>query len=111
MDTMKSKATQALRGLLALGLALMTVSVIAQQLSSSPKSSADAKTPKSSAVAKTPDPDPQVGEDVGDYTVISSMEFGYRGLRVGGDLNKYKSDLNYKAGPRVFDSSFLMRAR
>ena len=39
------------------------------------------------------------------------MEFGYRGLRVGGDLNKYRSDLNYKAGPRVFDSSFLMRAR
>src|SRR5437764_7039885 len=113
MDTMKSKATHALRGLLGLplGLALMTVSVIAQQLSPSPKSSADAKTPKSSAVANAPDPDPQVGEDVGNYTVISSMEFGYRGLRVGGDLNKYRSDLNYKAGPRVFDSSFLMRAR
>src|SRR5438067_13415778 len=113
MDTMKSKATYALRGLLGLtlGLALMAVNVIAQQPSPSPKSSADTKTLKSTTDAKTPAPDPQVGEDVGDYTVISSMEFGYRGLRVGGDLNKYRSDLNYKAGPRVFDSSFLMRAR
>src|SRR5437764_14384980 len=111
MDTMKSKATHALRGLLglALGLALMTVSVIAQQLSPSPKSSADAKTPKSSAVANAPDPDPQVGEDVGDYTIISSMEFGYGGLGVALDLDKYKSVLNYKADTRGFDSNFLMR--
>ena len=33
------------------------------------------------------------------------------GLRVVGDLNKYQSDLNYKAGPRLFDSSFLMRSK
>jgi len=39
------------------------------------------------------------------------LEFGYRGLRVTGDLNKYQSDLNCKAGPRVFDSSFLLRFR
>ena len=39
------------------------------------------------------------------------LRFGYRGIRVDGDLNKYKSDLNYKAGPRLFDSSFLMRSK
>ena len=51
------------------------------------------------------------GEEAGDYTVISSIEFGYRGIRLDGDENKYKSDLNYKAGPRVFDSSFLLRSQ
>src|ERR1044071_5397368 len=54
---------------------------------------------------------PEQGEGAGDFTVISSVEFGYRGLRVDGDLNKYQSDLNYKAGPRLFDSSFLLRSR
>jgi hypothetical protein len=38
------------------------------------------------------------------------LEFGYRGLRVDGDLNNYQSDLNYKAGPRVFDCSFLLKS-
>ena len=51
------------------------------------------------------------GADAGGYTVISSLEFGYRGTAVDGDRNKYNSDLNYKAGPRVFDSSFLMKAK
>jgi len=50
------------------------------------------------------------GEKAGDFTVISSLEFGYRGLSVDGDFNKYQSDLNYKAGPRVFDSSFLLKS-
>ena len=55
-------------------------------------------------VTETPD-------SMGDYNVIASLEFGYRGLSVGGDQNKFQSDLNYKAGPRLFDSSFLMRSK
>lgn len=51
--------------------------------------------------AQQPAPSPEV---------ISSIEFGYRGLSVDGDHNKYRSDLNYKAGPRLFDSTFLYRA-
>ena len=51
------------------------------------------------------------GEDAGDYTVTGTLEFGYRGIRVDGDINKYKSDLNYKAGPRLFDSSLLVKAK
>ena len=47
----------------------------------------------------------------GGYMVIGSLEFGYRGLSVGGDHNKFQSDLNYKAGPRLFDSSYLMRSQ
>jgi len=70
-----------------------------QQPSPSPKNSPEPTTTSSA------------GDDVGDYTIISSLEIGYRGLRVDGDLNKYRSDLNYKAGPRLFDSSFLARAK
>jgi hypothetical protein len=73
--------------------------VAAQAPSPSPKKSDSSDKPAES------------GENAGDYTVISSIEFGYRGLSVDGDHNKYQSDLNYKAGPRLFDSSFLLRSR
>ena len=75
------------------------------------------------ATAQQPSPSPaqdktnggntpvQAGENAGEYTIISTVEFGYRGLQVVGDLNKYQSDLNYRTGPRLFDSSFLMRSR
>src|SRR5215813_3921744 len=52
-----------------------------------------------------------VGQDTGTFTIVSTLEFGYRGQRVDGDINKYKSDLNYKAGLRLFDSSFLMKSK
>ena len=89
-----------------LGAALVLIVVVglaaAQQPSPSP-------TPqKSDSSSATP---ADQGENAGDYTVISSIEFGYRGLSVDGDHNKYQSDLNYKAGPRLFDSSFLMKSR
>ena len=101
---MKSELTKVLRVLagLAIGLALMTGTVKTQQPSPTPKKPVDAK-PEAPPV--------EAGEDAGDYIVISSIEFGYRGLSVDGNLNKYQSDLNYKAGPRVFDSSFLMRSK
>lgn len=57
------------------------------------------------AQSPTPTPPPTVQED---YTVRSSIEIGYRWLDVNGSLNKYRSDLNYKAGVRIFDSSFFI---
>ena len=61
--------------------------VAAQQPSPSPSpQKSDSSTPTES------------GEDAGDYTVISSVEFGYRGMSVSGDHNKYQSDLNYRTG-------------
>lgn len=48
---------------------------------------------------------------VGDYEINSSFEIGVRGLRLNGNENKYRSDLNYKNGVRVFDSSFLATAK
>src|SRR5678815_4853155 len=88
-------------------LGLMTVLIVsvgviaAQQPSPSPS-------PKKADSSDTPT---ESGEDAGDYTVISSVEFGYRGSSVAGDHNKYQSDLNYRTGPRLFDSSFLLRSK
>jgi len=45
------------------------------------------------------------------FEVKSSFEIGVRGKRINGDENKYKSDLNYGAGLRFFDSSLLVTAK
>lgn len=103
---MKSK-TKSMLAAIALSCLLQGSVTRAQQPTPSPSPQSPTKSP----VAKTENSAVEAGEDAGDYTIISSIEFGYRGLRVDGDLNKYQSDLNYKAGPRLFDSSFLMRAK
>jgi hypothetical protein len=90
----------------ALALSLLALASIARAQQPSPS-----PTPKKSTEAKSEGATAKDGKDAGDYTVISSLEVGYRGLRVGGDLNKYQSDLNYKAGPRLFDSSLLVRSK
>src|SRR5215208_8045924 len=81
-------------------LALLGTTARAQQ----PVAVASPKTTNDGPIAETPD-------RMGDYLVVSSLEFGYRGIAVDGDQNKFQSDLNYKAGPRLFDSSFLMRSK
>lgn len=57
--------------------------------------------------AQTPTPSP---EDVtwGPYRATSSSEFGFRMKDIDGNENKYRSDLNYRAGFRVFDSHLLL---
>src|SRR4026209_2447326 len=94
---------QKLAQVISLLVFLMIVGTVAAQQPTPSPSPKKSEAPPDAAV--------DTGEDAGDYTVISSVEFGYRGLRVDGDLNKYQSDLNYKAGPRLFDSSFLLRSR
>ena len=99
---MKSKVTQLLHVLPALALSLaLAAAAAAQQPSPSPQKSASAQT-------QSPAPD---AEEAGPYTVTSSVEIGYRGLSVDGSVNKYRSDLHYKAGLRLFDSSLLMQAK
>lgn len=101
---MKSTATRMLRGLAGAALCLALAAVAqAQQPAPGPEKSADAQTRSSAPPQKT--------EDDSDYTVTSSVEVGLRGLSVDGDINKYQSDLNYKAGPRLFDSSLLVQAK
>src|SRR5687768_830063 len=105
MEEMKSKATHVLRVLLGLvtATALTAAAARAQQPSPSPQ-------PKDAA-AKTQSPAPAQEPAAGDYAVTSTVEIGYRGLRVGGDLDKYRSDLNYRTGPRLFDTSLLVQAK
>ena len=96
----KQKISLRIVGLLLVVIATVCL-VAAQQPAASPA-------PKKTDTTATP---PESGEDAGDYTVISSVEFGYRGLSVDGDHNKYQSDLNYRTGPRLFDSSFLLKSK
>ncbi len=58
--------------------------------------------------AQTPTPTPAM---IGDYQVTSSIELGVRGLVFNGSDEKYRSDLNYRPGFRIFDSSFRMEAK
>ena len=73
---------------------LVFSAIFAQQPTPSPSPQ------KPAAAAAEPSPI-EAGEGYGAYTVISTIELGYRGLAVDGDVNKYKSDLNYKPGPRI----------
>jgi hypothetical protein len=112
MDIMRSKNTNLLRVLLgsALGLALTAATVGAQQVASSSPKEVTSVDPKTPAPSPTPAQTQKSEGAEGPYTVVSSIEIGYRGLRVDGDINKYQSDLNYKAGPRIFDSSLFVRS-
>jgi hypothetical protein len=55
------------------------------------------------AVAQTP-----TDQSDSSYEVTSSIELGFRGRKVEGSLDKFRSDLNYKSGFRIFDSSLLI---
>jgi hypothetical protein len=66
----------------------------------------------STTPAQTPSASPTPSSTtVGGFDITSSVELGVRGLDVNGDHEKYRSDLNYRAGFRVFDSSFLIENR
>ena len=106
-DDMKSKFIRMLRATAWLALCLaLSAATRAQQPTPQPSPSQ-----QKSADDKTKGSAPKAGDAAGDYTVTSSIELGYRGLKVDGDINKYQSDLNYKAGVRLFDTSFLLKAK
>ena len=119
---MKTNITNLLRitGGLSLGLVLAAGVASAQPTSSggSTKAAESKTNAKTNEAQKSPTPRKEtvptsqnVGDDAGDYTITSSAELGVRGQRVGGDVNKFKSDLNYKAGVRLFDSTLLMKSK
>jgi len=60
------------------------------------------------AQTATPTPSDQPG-NFGGYTVASSIEFGFRGLGFNGSDEKFRSDLNYRPGFRIWDSSFTIK--
>jgi hypothetical protein len=98
-----------------LALALLATPSLAQQpasevaVSEMPVTSSLAAEPK--AQQQPGGATPAEGLSTSNYEIISSVEAGYRALGIDGNRNKYYSDLNYRAGFRLFDVSFLVRAR
>ena len=87
-------------------LLVSNVALINAQQTATPSPSPAANSPSTSVSNDLT----ATGDRLGSYNVISSLELGVRGLSVSGSDNKYRSDLNYSPGVRLFDSSFLLRA-
>jgi hypothetical protein len=68
--------------------------------------SAQAQSTDNSGAKQTPGDKQQVGP----YTVNSSIELGVRGIVFDGNPERYRTDLNYTPGFRLLDSSLLMKA-
>src|SRR4051794_36418321 len=64
-----------------------------------------------SGIAQKATPTPLPAPVDENFTITSSIEFGVRGVSVNGDYQKYRSDVNYKPGFRIFDSSFNVDAK
>src|SRR4051812_45563905 len=63
-------------------------------------------------VAPTNEPVGSVrGTNTGEYNVLNSFETGWRFALVGGDLGKYRSDVNYRNGLRLLSSSLEVHSR
>src|ERR1051325_2932922 len=62
--------------------------------------------------AQTPSPSPVPGPEVmlGNYRVTSTTELGWRWRSVDGNVNTYRSHLNYGQGFRTFDTNLLLQA-
>ncbi|HEY1239137.1 MAG TPA: hypothetical protein VGF16_01220 [Bryobacteraceae bacterium] len=54
---------------------------------------------------------PSGGEDVGNYNITNSFETGYRFAEIGGDLGKYRSDVNFGNGVRLLGSSLSVNSK
>jgi hypothetical protein len=54
---------------------------------------------------------PARGENRGDYNIVQSWEFGYRFAAVGGNQDKYRSDVNYRDGIRLLNSNLTVNSK
>ncbi len=53
---------------------------------------------------------PPAGETYAKYNVTQSWELGYRFASIGGNEGKYRSDVNYRNGVRLLDSSLAIHS-
>jgi hypothetical protein len=88
------------------GLILMFV--VSAPITIGQQSATPSASPTTSNASSNPAP---ADDSLGNYNVVSSLELGMRGLSVSGSDNKYRSDLNYSPGTRLFDSSFFLRSK
>jgi hypothetical protein len=51
------------------------------------------------------------GANTGRYSIVNSWDFGYRFATVGGDEEKYRSDVNFGNGVRLLGSSLTINSR
>jgi len=51
------------------------------------------------------------GQNAGAYNIVNSFETGYRFAEIGGDLGKYRSDVNFTSGVRLLSSSLMIHSR
>jgi hypothetical protein len=54
---------------------------------------------------------PLRGDDAGDYNIVNSFELGYRFRAAGGNIGKYRSDVNFGNGIRLLGSSLTVHSR
>ncbi len=54
---------------------------------------------------------PLRGENRGDYNIVQSWEFGYRFASLGGNSDKYRSDVNYHDGIRLLNSNLTVNSK
>jgi hypothetical protein len=54
---------------------------------------------------------PPRGENKGDYNIVQSWELGYRYSLVGGDIGKYRSDVNFGNGVRLLSSYLTINSK
>ena len=54
---------------------------------------------------------PPRGENKGDYNIVQSWEFGYRFASLGGNQDKYRSDVNYRDGIRLLNSNLTVNSK
>lgn len=107
---MKNRIAFSLKHLLGflVAIVLMTGHAAAQNPDPNPS---PGPSPSPQAEASSSPRDEEQEQIVGGYVLTSSIEVGVRGLKLDGNSDKYRSDLNYHPGARVFDSSFLLRSK
>jgi hypothetical protein len=54
---------------------------------------------------------PVRGVNTGAYNVVQTWELGYRFATIGGDTDKYRSDINYRDGIRLLSSYLTVNSR
>ena len=74
------------------------------------QSASSEKAKATQAAITVPEPKPAPEATWGPYQVVSSIEFGVRGIAINGNGNKFRSDQNYDPGFRLFDASLMMKS-
>jgi hypothetical protein len=51
------------------------------------------------------------GANSGNFNIVQSWEFGYRFATLGGDQDRYRSDVNYRDGLRLLNSNLTVNSK